>query len=55
MSTNYDGIGLFSGGLDGLLAIKVLEEQGLKLSLCIFFRHFLVIPVIVPIGSAHMA
>ena len=40
MSTNYDGIGLFSGGLDGLLAIKVLEEQGLRIKPLHFFSPF---------------
>ncbi len=40
MSTNYDGIGLFSGGLDGLLAIKVLEEQGLRVKPLHFFSPF---------------
>ena len=36
----YDGIGLFSGGLDGLLAIKVLEEQGLKMKALHFYSPF---------------
>lgn len=40
MSSNYDGIGLFSGGLDGLLAIKLLEEQGLKIKPLHFFSPF---------------
>lgn len=30
MNTNYDALALFSGGLDSILAIKTLEEQGLK-------------------------
>ena len=40
MSKEYDGIGLFSGGLDGLLAIKVLEEQGLRLKALHFYSPF---------------
>ena len=40
MSNNYDGLGLFSGGLDGLLAIKLLEEQGLKIKPLHFFSPF---------------
>ncbi len=30
MKNTYDAIALFSGGLDSILAVKVLEEQGLK-------------------------
>lgn len=40
MTREYDGIGLFSGGLDGLLAIKVLEEQGLKMKALHFYSPF---------------
>lgn len=40
MTKQYDGLGLFSGGLDGLLAIKLLEEQGLKIKPVHFFSPF---------------
>lgn len=40
MTKKYDGIGLFSGGLDGLLAIKLLEEQGLKMKALHFYSPF---------------
>ncbi|MBQ4132381.1 MAG: tRNA(5-methylaminomethyl-2-thiouridylate) methyltransferase [Desulfovibrionaceae bacterium] len=40
MSKQYDGVGLFSGGLDGLLAIKLLEEQGLKIKALHFYSPF---------------
>lgn len=40
----YDGLGLFSGGLDGLLAIKLLEEQGLKIKPLHFFSPFFGFP-----------
>ena len=40
MTKQYDGIGLFSGGLDGLLAIKLLEEQGLKIKPLHFYSPF---------------
>ncbi len=36
MKNTYDAIALFSGGLDSILAAKVLEEQGLKVK-CIHF------------------
>ncbi len=36
MKKTYDAIALFSGGLDSILAVKVLEEQGLKVK-CIHF------------------
>ncbi len=32
----YDGLALFSGGLDSILAVKVLQEQGKKI-LCLHF------------------
>ena len=35
-TNNYDGIALFSGGLDSILAVKLLEEQGLKIK-CLHF------------------
>ena len=40
MNRQYDGLALFSGGLDGLLAIKVLEEQGLKIKPLHFYSPF---------------
>lgn len=40
MNRQYDGLALFSGGLDGLLAIKVLEEQGLKIKPVHFYSPF---------------
>lgn len=43
-SKKYDGLGLFSGGLDGLLAIKLLEEQGLKIKPLHFFSPFFGFP-----------
>ncbi len=36
MKNTYDAIALFSGGLDSILAVKVLEEQGLKVK-CLHF------------------
>ncbi len=36
MNKNYDAIALFSGGLDSILAVKMLEEQGLKVK-CLHF------------------
>lgn len=36
----FDGLALFSGGLDSLLAIKVLQEQGLKILGLHFFSPF---------------
>ncbi len=34
--TNYHGLALFSGGLDSILAVRVLMEQGLKIK-CVHF------------------
>ena len=36
----YDAISLFSGGLDSILAVKVLEAQGLKVKALHFFTPF---------------
>ncbi len=36
MKNTYDAIALFSGGLDSILAVKVIEEQGLKVK-CLHF------------------
>ncbi len=36
MDKKYDAIALFSGGLDSILAVKMIEEQGLKVR-CIHF------------------
>ncbi|KUJ95768.1 MAG: tRNA-uridine 2-sulfurtransferase [Desulfonauticus sp.] len=36
----YDGLALFSGGLDSLLAIKLLEKQGLKILGLHFYSPF---------------
>ncbi len=36
MKNTYDAIALFSGGLDSILAVKVLEEQGIKVK-CLHF------------------
>ncbi len=36
MDNSYDAIALFSGGLDSILSVKVLEEQGLKVK-CLHF------------------
>ena len=39
-SKTYDAISLFSGGLDSILAVKVLEAQGLKVKALHFFTPF---------------
>ncbi len=36
MKNTYDAVALFSGGLDSILAVKVLEEQGLRVK-CLHF------------------
>ena len=36
----YDAIALFSGGLDSILAVKILEAQGLKVKALHFFTPF---------------
>lgn len=36
----YDALALFSGGLDSILAVKVLEAQGLKVKTLHFFTPF---------------
>ncbi len=36
MKNTYDAIALFSGGLDSILAVKVIEEQGLRVK-CVHF------------------
>lgn len=36
----YDAIALFSGGLDSILTVKVLEEQGLRVKALHFFTPF---------------
>lgn len=40
MSMRYHGIGLLSGGLDSILAVKVLQEQGLELLAVTFVTPF---------------
>ncbi len=40
MKNTYDAIALFSGGLDSILAVKVLEEQGLKVKCLNFVTPF---------------
>ena len=37
---NYDGIALFSGGLDSILAARLVMEQGLKVKCLHFFSPF---------------
>ena len=39
-SKTYDAISLFSGGLDSILAVKILEAQGLKVKTLHFFTPF---------------
>jgi len=34
--SNYDAVALFSGGLDSILAVRLIEEQGLKIQ-CLHF------------------
>ncbi len=36
----YDAVSLFSGGLDSILAVKILEAQGLKVKALHFFTPF---------------
>lgn len=40
MSTQYDILVLFSGGLDSILAAKILEEQGLRVKCLHFYAPF---------------
>ena len=40
MSTSYDAVALFSGGLDSILAVKTLEGQGLKIKCLHFITPF---------------
>ncbi|MBQ3172345.1 MAG: tRNA(5-methylaminomethyl-2-thiouridylate) methyltransferase, partial [Mailhella sp.] len=37
---HYDGIALFSGGLDSILAARLVMEQGLKVKCLHFFSPF---------------
>ncbi len=46
MKNNYDAIALFSGGLDSILAVKVIEEQNLKVKCLHFVSPFF--------GKAHL-
>ncbi len=40
MNNTYDALALFSGGLDSILAAKVIEEQGLKVKCLHFISPF---------------
>ncbi len=46
MKNNYDAIALFSGGLDSILAVKTIEEQGLRVKCLHFVSPFF--------GKAHL-
>ncbi len=40
MNNKYDAIALFSGGLDSILAVKIIEEQGLNVKCLHFMTPF---------------
>ncbi len=46
MKNTYDAVALFSGGLDSILAVKTIEEQGLKVKCLHFVSPFF--------GKAHL-
>ncbi len=48
MNTAYDAVALYSGGLDSILAVKVVEEQGLRVKCLHFVSPFFGKPSLVP-------
>lgn len=48
MDTAYDAVALYSGGLDSILAIKTVEEQGLRVKCLHCVSPFFGKPALVP-------